>query len=521
MRIIYSDEIEQDYGNTMEEKLWLYNALDNCITHEVHLAQLRDLPAYSFAYNMSRAMQGPALTMMRRGVRVNFIERDRLITEYEHDRIELARKFDRLCTGVVGGSVNPASPAQLQKLFYEALGHEPITKYDRQTKERKITTDREALEKLSKHRKCGIFANFILSLRELDKTLQFLRTGIDPDGRLRCSYNVTGTETGRWSSSKNVEGRGGNLQNWSDPMRRMVIPDPGKKFLQFDLAQAESVIVAALSADPGYIEAVTSGDPHTYVCELCWPDLSWPKGINDPRTEKKAKREVAERPYYRHYTYRDIAKRGGHGSNYGGTPHVLSMHLKVELKVAEDFQRRYFSKFPGIRSWQQQTIQDVAVKRFLETPLGRKRWFPGRHTDSSLQKEAIAYVPQSTIGDILNLGLYRVWEELDLPGVCELLLQVHDSILVQFDPRRINEADLIARITDLLRIPLLIKQKEWIIRSDAQSGWNWGKVKHKKDGKVENPYGLADWKGSDERQEPPPPPSSLDRRVCEVHGIYK
>ena len=517
-KIIYSDELPVggSLRTSYDEQLWVYNALDNCVTFEVWEA-LKEKDG-GFAYLMSRAMQGPALTMMRRGVRIDMAERAKWINIYEADLTKYAAMFSRLCVEGLGTEISPTSPMQIKKLFYKILRRPPIMRYDKKKRERVETTNREALEKLATDPVSAIFAKILLEIRDVAKLLQVLKSGIDSDQRLRCSYNTTGTETGRWSSSQNVHGTGTNLQNITDELRRLIIPDEGKKLVNFDLKQAESVIVAALSRDKNYIEACRSGDPHTYVCQLCWPELPWHEA-----NSKKARREIADRAYYRHFSYRDMAKRGGHGGNYGGTAHVLASHLKIPVKVAEEFLHRYFGPkgFPGIRLWQARVQQQLAAKRMLTTPLGRVRYFTGRPTDSTTIKEAIAYVPQSTIGDLLNLGLYRVWKELDLTGEIELLAQVHDSILFQFDPSRHNEADLITRVSELLTIPVTIEGETWTIGTDAQTGWNWGKVKYGTDGKVKaNEYGLRDWTGSDERS-PPPKKSQLDRLVSEIYCPFK
>lgn len=519
-KVIYSDElpIDKPQAATSDEQLWIYNALDNCITFEVweHLKEEEQVP---FPYLMGRAMQGPALTLMRRGIKINLVERGRLITDFTTRHEKYTRWFSRLTGEGIGEVINPQSPQQLKKLFYELLHCDPIRRYDKTKRERVLTCNREALEKLVLIPKATIFAKLLLEIRDLTKRLQFLKSGIDKDNRVRSSYSTTGTETGRWSSSKNVRGTGTNMQNVTDEMRRLFEADKGKKLGSFDLKQAESVVVAALSNDPRYIEACRSGDPHTYVCELVWPELPW-NGANDPdpKAIKKYKRSIAERSYYRHFSHRDIAKKGGHGGNYGGTDTVLAMHLKVPRAVAKEFLDRYFGPkgFPGIRMWQLKIQQKIAATRMLTTPLGRRRYFLGRPTDSTTIKEAIAYEPQSTIGDVLNLGLFRVWLYMDIPGKIELLGQVHDSILFQYDPA--DEAAILAEVAELLVVPIQINGKEWRIGTDAQVGWNWGKVKEK-DGKVINPHGLRDWTGSDDR-EAPPKASQLDRLVCDVHRLF-
>src|SRR6185312_5176356 len=197
---------------------------------------------------------------------------------------------------------------------------------------------------------------------------------LDPDGRMRCSYNVVGTENGRWSSSKNAFGRGTNLQNVTPPMRRMFCADDGYRFVSTDLEQAESRLVAGLvwatTGDDTYWRACLSGDLHTTVARMTWPELGW---TDDP----KANRKVADTPSRElpKFSYRDISKRLGHGSNYRGSPFGIAQAVGVPPNIVEDFQRRYFNAFPAIPHWHEWCKRQLVDHQFLDTPLGRRRWF--------------------------------------------------------------------------------------------------------------------------------------------------
>jgi len=291
----------------------------------------------------------------------------------------------------------------------------------------------------------------------------------------------------------------------------MFIPDKGKKFCQLDLAQAESKVVAYLCLPWGrnYLKACLSGDLHTFTCKLVWPELPWGTAPD---------KEIAERKYYRQFSYRDLAKRGSHGSNYGAKPGIMATNLKIPLAVAEEFQRKYFLAFPEIPKWHNDVKIRLVRDRCIRTPLGRVCHFPGRPNDSDTIKSAIAYAPQSTIGDTLNLGFRKVWERFDRgAGFIEVLTQVHDSILFQYqdDPR--VEAELIPLLQKEIVVPLLINGEECVIHSDAKVGWNWGKrLEDARSGKVENEWGLADYKGRDTRGAPSQV-SLLDRRVYSIY----
>jgi DNA polymerase I-like protein with 3'-5' exonuclease and polymerase domains len=119
----------------------------------------------------------------------------------------------------------------------------------------------------------------ILALRDIAKKIGVLKTSIDPDGRMRTSYNIAGTTTGRFSSSLSDFGTGGNLQNLEERLRRPFVADPGMKFAYIDLEQAESRLVGAIEwnlfGDGRYLDACESGDLHTSVCRLAWTELPW------------------------------------------------------------------------------------------------------------------------------------------------------------------------------------------------------------------------------------------------------
>lgn len=517
MRVLETQNLNIE-SLSFEDRENCYNALDCMITFEVFEKISEKREEANFAYKMVRTMQAPALTLMHRGVRIDTIERAFLVHTFSARRNRLYDILFRLCVEGLGiepyydkvkdkhFGINPASPKQLAFLFYEVLGFPEIKSYNKLTKEYSVSTDRKALEKLEKEWLAKPFCRVILAIRDLDKKIQVLQKGIR-HGRMHCSYAVAGTLSGRWASREDAFGDGTNLQNITDEMRRIFIPDYGKKFAQFDLAQAESKLVAYLTIpftnEQGYKNACLSGDLHTTVTKLVWKNLPWGESPD---------KQVAGRTFYRHFTYRDMAKRGGHGTNYGGSSAVIGMHLNIPREQAQSFQDAYFRAFPEIPKWHTDIKIQLVTTRQISTPLGRRCFFPGRPTDNDTIKSAIAYGPQSTIGDILNLGFYKVWKELDSwngkEKPLEILTQVHDSILIQYDPK--DESWLIPLVRDTLQVPITINNQLCKIGVDVQVGWNWGK--YKKD----NVFGLKDWDGQDDRCAPPES-SILDRKLSELH----
>jgi len=496
-KIINTHELEPDSLHG-EELYQIYNGLDCALTSEIFSVlkpRLDNLTAAS--YERSRRMQGPALAMMRRGFRVDQWERAKGIeaTQSKFDRMSMM--VDRMAEAVWGQGLNPSSPQQLQDFFYGAMGITPILQRNKQTGIKSPTTNREALEKIKEiHFYAQPIINAILAARDAKKTLGVLKTGIDPDGRFRASFNIGGTSTFRWSSSKNAFGTGSNLQNITDRLRRMFVADPGKKIGYADLGQAESRLVAYLSGDENYITACESGDLHTTVTKMAWKDLPW-------ANELKRDKALAEQKFYRDKSRRDLSKALGHGSNYLGQPFTMARHAKLEVHVAEEFQDAYFRAFPGIPRWHQRVATELQTTGQIVTPTGRRRQFFGRLTDDSTIRVAVAFGPQCSIADILNEAMYGCWSELEVPGIggFELLAQVHDAIVFQYDEEA--EAEILPRILSIMSRPWEINGRTLIIPSDCAVGWNWGKRIQKKDGTIENPYGVMTWEGEDNRERPP------------------
>jgi DNA polymerase I-like protein with 3'-5' exonuclease and polymerase domains len=172
-----------------------------------------------------------------------------------------------------------------------------------------------------------------------------------------------------------------------------------------DLKTAESIAVAFISGGGAYLEACTKGDLHTDVCRRTWPDKGWTGNL-------KADKALAETSAYRHFSWRDLAKREGHGTNYYGSARGISLQVGIPLHLVEEFQRGYFAAFPEIQRWHHETIARIQRDGVITTALGRERRFWGRPDDAATHREAIAYHPQSLIGDVMNEGLFNVCQWL-------------------------------------------------------------------------------------------------------------
>jgi len=451
-----------------------YCGLDNCLTVEVRQEEekiLQDHPFSQGIYSFERALQAPYLEVMNRGFAVDQSARQTISHQLGLRISALQTTLNELASTFGHPFLNPRSPVQLKSFFFDTLQFPEI--WTSKKGVRKLSLDREALEKLhERYLYARPFVNCILKMRELAKQKEVFDTEIDADGRLRTSYNIAGTETGRPSSSTNAFGTGGNIQNITSSLRFAFIADSGYKICSIDAEQVEARDVGyfcgCLFDDWSFLDSCESGDLHTNNAKLIWPELDWP---GDPRGD----RQIADQIFYRDFTRRDMAKRGGHLSNYFGTAWTAARHLKVPLPIMEDFQSRYCRgpncAYPCLPRYWQWIAEQLQTIHCLTTPFGRQRHFFGRSDDDATLREAIAGLPQSTTADRTNLCWWRIWKYM--PEV-QLLAQTYDSVTFQF-PEELNENEVVSRAMSYLSVPLTAPSgRIYDVPWEAKVGWNWG-----------------------------------------------
>lgn len=514
MRLHYSTD-PSPTGVT--EGLHVYNALDCCITLEVLDAILPQLDEVtSKTYDFERALQGPILEMECRGVRIDRGRISSVRERLQRDLAQVQESFDELCTLGLGiPPVNANSPKQMEELFYSVLQIKPIKKR-KQNGTYGPSTDRKALEKLRGFFFAEPLVNHILAIRDIRKKLGVLATGIDPDGRIRTSYNIAGTDTGRLSSYESSFGSGTNLQNITDELREIFVADKGKKLAYIDRAQIQSRIVGAICWNLGcrgeiegdygtYLDFCESGDLHTGVCMMTWRDKPWQLAGLPALTDKEAykhNRAIANEQFYRVDSYRQASKKLGHATNFLGKPPQVSLQTKVPMELVADFQSRYFQGFPEIKGWHAWLRRKLIADHHITTMAGRRRYFFGRPWDDETVRQAAAYEPQDVEAYINQTGMLRLWQA-SIPGV-DILIPVHDAIIVQYPEEQ--EDELIPKILDAMYVELpLMNGRSFIVPNDVQVGWNWA---HAGD---HNPDGLKDYKGHDARRRSAPV-SLLDQK---------
>lgn len=479
-----------------------YSALDSACTFEIHQKFWDDITPYQKAYDLTMRLFPVLMFMQTRGIKVSPAVRDaarEAMQTAEEKQVEL----NKLC----GRALNVNSPQDCQRYFYDELG---IPAY--KNKEGRPTVDDMALQRLVRGtaarpglRQAKLVQD-IRGLRKLRST--YLEMEFDADGRMRGSYNPRGTKFGRLSSSKTIFGTGTNFQNLPQDFKKFLIPDPGFCFLEVDKRQAEWVVVAYVANDANMLAAVEGGiDVHTYTASRMYRigeevvrkeaklvgHLTDADAIHEVRLADPDIRVVMNSGWPRAMSLRQAGKKSNHGLNYDEGYRGFAMINEITEKEAQRIYDLYHEIYPGIKLWYEVVkYQLQRDNRTLTNCFGRTVRFLGAWNDK-LWKSAYSMLPQSTVVDSLNGGMCEIYDDRWLTSDlnCDILAQVHDSILLQVPIERLRDEstfnELTSRITNYTSPQLEYNGKSFKIASDYKVGMNWGGA-HKE----RNPLGMTE-----------------------------
>jgi DNA polymerase-1 len=359
----------------------------------------------------------------------------------------------------VGKPFNLNSTQQLSDVLFTHLRLDPPDK-GKKTASGHFSTSADVLEMLSgKHP----VVDMILENRELSKIkstyVDALPAAVDSQtGRVHTSYSQTGAVTGRISSSNP------NLQNIpirTEEGRRVrngFIAEKGSVLLSVDYSQIELRIVAHMAGDEAMLAAFKAGeDIHaTTAAAIYSVDL-----------------DAVTKEMRRH------AKAINFGLIYGMSAFGLARSTDLTLAEAENFVKTYFAKFPGVKKYLDGTRQLAAQQGYVETLLGRRRYFPALQGKINPQmknreeREAINAPIQGTAADIMKIAMLKIPSAIKAAGLkAKMLLQVHDELVLECPKAELEKtASLVQEVMAnayLMSIPL---------STEARAGQSWGEMK--------------------------------------------
>jgi len=278
-------------------------------------------------------------------------------------------------------------------------------------------------------------------------------------GRLHTSYNQTGAVTGRLSSSDP------NLQNipirteLGRQIRRAFVAEPGWLLLAADYSQIELRVLAHVSQDPELLDAFyRDQDVHARTAAAVF-------GVPIEQVTPEQ---------------RSIAKTVNFGLIYGQSAYGLSQQTELYFDEAERFIQTYFERYPGVKKWLDETRKLAYRQGYVETLLGRRRYFPELHGQTTTQqayagaraaaeRQAINAPIQGTAADIIKIAMIALDKGLRQGGYrAQMTLQVHDEVVLQVPRPELDEVAALTRqvMENAYRLCVPLKV-------DVEVGENW------------------------------------------------
>lgn len=323
--------------------------------------------------------------------------------------------------------------------------------------------------------------------------------------RLTCSWILSGTKTMRLGSRKLLRRWGDNSQNYEKMLRKTVVPDPGKCFLQVDQSGAEALIVAYLCRPGQFRDLFLTGiNPHVFLgMHLFRSQFEAELGFSLSEFTSMPVREVSSQakwpeiakcikasddwePARRYYF---IAKQGNHSLNYDCKARAFRLNtllksegaVALDLEVAQQVINTRNALFPEIGSWQQEVVLELRRTQVLRNLFGHPRVFTS-WIEESMYKEAYAFKAQSTVGQITNYAITEMQERIAVEdkvlveAEADVLQNNHDSMLVQC---LIPHKEAVGRIMQghMNRRLVSPRGEEFFMKSDIQwSDKSWGEM---------------------------------------------
>ena len=394
---------------------------------------------------------------------------------------------------IAGTPLNVNSPKQMQDTLYRRLGYEPQYTKEHGRKTNKLTTDVEALLRLLRSDETT-FIRSILQWRLLEGVRKQLMTDTDADGRVRCAYNLVGTETGRFTCYESPTGSGMNLQTVTKKLRVLYKADPGKLMFQCDLSGADGWTVAAHCrrlGDSTMFDDYMAGIKPAKVIAALKGNAKMARASQAEMREYLKTLDIPEWLYF-------SCKRVQHGSNYGlGKITMSAVILKDSWKIennplyisaadCEALQRLYLNmRYTGVKAWQRWVAKELVEKRKLGCASGHVRSFFGRTgsidaPDIETYKAALSHEPQANTTYATSLAMHNLWHDPENYGadgklIIEPLHQVHDALIGQFPEDKVDWA--IAKIRSYFQTSITIAEQNIIIPFEGNYGTSWGELK--------------------------------------------
>lgn len=369
--------------------------------------------------------------------------------------VELAQIQDRVRNAAGEPNLNILSPKQIGVLLFEKLKLNPKIKAKKDVRYEYPTDEDTLVGLLDKHPVVADILEYRAVRKLLSTYIEPFHSFVNPvTGKVHTTFNQALTSTGRLSSSKP------NLQNIpvrserGKEIRKAFVPShPDGVIVSADYSQIELRIMAHLSCDTHLLEAFRNGeDIHAMTAS---------KIFSVPMDEVTPEQ-------------RRIAKTANFGIMYGISAFGLAQRLRISRNEAKQIIDDYFTHFPSISYFIEDTLTSARENGYVETVFGRRRYIPDINSHNATvralaERNAVNAPIQGTAADIIKMAMIAVDRRLEKEGLrSRMVLQIHDELL--FDAFA-DESETLRRI--------VVEEMENVVRLsvpltvDCNEGKNW------------------------------------------------
>jgi DNA polymerase-1 len=381
-----------------------------------------------------------------------------LDSEYLHKFAEELRDqisdVEQQIYGHADQEFNISSPSQLSEILFVKLNLPT-----QGVKKGKTGAYSTAANELDRLRPLHPIIECITKYREMTKLMstyvEALPKQVDSNGRLHTTYSLTVAQTGRLSSNDP------NLQNipvrtdLGNRIRTAFAASPGHALVSADYSQFELRLAAYLSGDKDLIDMFNRDvDVHVATAAQIY-------GREPEDVTKNMRRD---------------AKVVNFGVMYGLSTHGLVQATGMTYEAAKQFIDKYFEMRPKLRSYIESLKKQASEEGYTETLFGRRRPAPDVHSSNFAVREAAMRAAinmpfQGTAADLMKLSMIKVQDYLKTRPDSYMLLQIHDSILLEVPEAEADEVakDIKGIMEDVHKLPIKLTV-------DTSVGKNWGEL---------------------------------------------
>lgn len=433
------------------QKAGIYAAEDADVTLRLHQTLWPRVQKEPGLKRVFEEIEMPLVPVLARMERTGVLIDPKKLVQQGKEILQRLTELEKEAFLLAGGEFNMNSPKQLQEILFTKLKLPVLQK----TPTGQASTADPVLQELALDFE---LPRLIIEYRSLNKLMTTytnrLVEQIDSlTGRVHTSYNQAATATGRLSSSDP------NLQNIpirsaeGRRIRQAFIAPKGCKLISADYSQIELRLMAHISQDPTLLKAFANNlDIHKSTAAEVW-------GVSIDNVTSEMRRD---------------AKAINFGLIYGMSAFGLTRQLGIDRRAAQDYIDKYFTRYPLVKAYMDNTRQKAKDVGYVETLWGRRLYLPDIHSkqiprQKAAERTAINAPLQGSAADIIKLAMIQIDQWLHVEKIpAKMIMQVHDELVFE-----VPEADVDSVVVKIHELMSMVAKLDVPLLVSAGVGDNW------------------------------------------------